>query len=187
ESARELDEQDPADDDEPEPVALVELLLRCPGDGCRISLLGRWNCCGGAGTFHASKLPCRRSCRRSVDQVKYRTRRTRVATSSAPEAVGSHRSSSCAAGRRSWQLARTPVAMGPPPDLAGLDLEANLPSLPAAALEVVHVCSDPDADIAQLAHVLERDPTLAGQVLRVANTAHYYRGRPVTSLDRAAM
>jgi diguanylate cyclase (GGDEF)-like protein len=51
----------------------------------------------------------------------------------------------------------------------------------------VRVCSDPDGDVGQLADVLARDPILAGQVLRVANSAFYYRGSEVTSLHRAAM
>jgi diguanylate cyclase (GGDEF)-like protein len=51
----------------------------------------------------------------------------------------------------------------------------------------VRVCSDPDGDVGELADVLARDPTLAGQVLRVANSAFYYRGSEVTSLHRAAM
>ena len=51
----------------------------------------------------------------------------------------------------------------------------------------MRVCSDPDGDVGQLADVLARDPILAGQVLRVANSAFYYRGSEVTSLHRAAM
>ena len=35
--------------------------------------------------------------------------------------------------------------------------------------------------------MLARDPMLAGHVLRVANSAFYYRGTEVTSLHRAAM
>jgi diguanylate cyclase (GGDEF)-like protein len=51
----------------------------------------------------------------------------------------------------------------------------------------VRVCSDPDGDVGELADILARDPILAGQVLRVANSAFYYRGAEVTSLHRAAM
>ena len=49
------------------------------------------------------------------------------------------------------------------------------------------MCSDPEGDVGQLADVLGRDPILAGQVLRVANSAFYYRRSEVTSLHRAAM
>jgi diguanylate cyclase (GGDEF)-like protein len=52
---------------------------------------------------------------------------------------------------------------------------------------VLRVCSDPDGSIAELADALARDPMLAGQVMRVANSAHHYRGAEVTSLQRAAM
>ena len=60
-------------------------------------------------------------------------------------------------------------------DLSALHLESTLPSLPAAALEVLRVCQDPDAEIAELAQALARDPMLAGRVLRVANSAFYHR------------
>jgi diguanylate cyclase (GGDEF)-like protein len=83
--------------------------------------------------------------------------------------------------------AGTPRAITTRIDLSAIDLESSLPSLPAAALEVVRVCSDPEGDIRQLAEVLGRDPMLAGHVLRVANSAANFRGSEVTSLQRAAM
>ena len=49
------------------------------------------------------------------------------------------------------------------------------------------MCSDPEGDVGELADVLARDPILASQVLRVANSAFHYRGAEVTSLHRAAM
>jgi diguanylate cyclase (GGDEF)-like protein len=71
--------------------------------------------------------------------------------------------------------------------LSALHLESTLPSLPAAALEVLRVCQDPDATIDELAEALARDPMLAGRVLRVANSAFYHRRSEVTSLQRAAV
>jgi diguanylate cyclase (GGDEF)-like protein len=71
-------------------------------------------------------------------------------------------------------------------DLSALELEDSLPSLPAAAVEVVRVCSDPKGDASTLAQALAHDPILASQVMRVANSAWHYRGSEVTTLQRAA-
>jgi HD-like signal output (HDOD) protein len=71
--------------------------------------------------------------------------------------------------------------------LSALDLEESLPSLPTAALEVLRVCQDPDAEIDDLAAALTLDPVLASRVLRLANSAAYRRRNEVTSLQRAAV
>jgi hypothetical protein len=71
--------------------------------------------------------------------------------------------------------------------LSRLDVERSLPSLPAVALDVLAVCSDPDGEVGDLADALSRDPVLSGQVLELANSAFYSRGTPVTTLYRAAM
>ena len=80
-----------------------------------------------------------------------------------------------------------PTVEPPVTDLSALHLESTLPSLPAAALEVLRVCQDPEAEIDALAQALERDPMLAGRVLRVANSAFYHRRSEVTTLRGAAM
>jgi diguanylate cyclase (GGDEF)-like protein len=72
-------------------------------------------------------------------------------------------------------------------DLSALQLENTLPSLPAAALEVLRLCQDPNAEIAELAEVLAHDPMLAGRVLRVANSAFYHQRNEVATLRGAAM
>ena len=71
--------------------------------------------------------------------------------------------------------------------LSPLDVERSLPSLPAVALDVLAVCSDPDGEVGDLAEALSRDPVLTAQVLEMANSAFYSRGTPVTTLYRAAM
>ena len=80
-----------------------------------------------------------------------------------------------------------PTVKPPVTDLSALHLESSLPSLPAAALEVLRVCQDPDAEIDELAQALARDPMLAGRVLRVSNSAFYHRRSEVTTLRGAAM
>jgi diguanylate cyclase (GGDEF)-like protein len=74
-----------------------------------------------------------------------------------------------------------------PIEISELQLTASLPSLPTVALEVLRICQDPHSDIGDLAEALSRDPTLAGRVLQLANSAYYRRGDEVTSLNRAAV
>ena len=54
----------------------------------------------------------------------------------------------------------------------GVDLEQKirncnaLPTLPAAAVKILHLLRDSDADIGDLADVIATDPALAARVLR---------------------
>ena len=72
-------------------------------------------------------------------------------------------------------------------DLTALELESTLPTLPAAAVDVLRVCQNTNADIDELARALARDPILAGRVLRVANSAFYHQRSEVTTLRGAAL
>lgn len=71
------------------------------------------------------------------------------------------------------------------------DLEArlsqcrNLPTLPGAALRLVELAQDPDADMIAAAEVLARDPALAAKILRVANSSLYATNRKVENLRQA--
>src|SRR3954447_23245037 len=67
-----------------------------------------------------------------------------------------------------------------------LELESDLPSLPAAALEVLRLCQEP-AELDDLARVLSHDPMLASRVLRMANSAACRRRSEVTSLQAACV
>ena len=51
--------------------------------------------------------------------------------------------------------------------------ELELPILPEAAASVLEACRDEDKGPRQVADTLQRDPALAGHVLRVANSAAY--------------
>ncbi|KZY77337.1 hypothetical protein A3749_00355 [Oleiphilus sp. HI0078] len=72
------------------------------------------------------------------------------------------------------------------PHNAGLTLDGiakklsrlyKLPPMPETAIRIMHLTSDPDADVFQLAEVIERDPSLASQVMRYARSALFsYRG-----------
>jgi len=60
----------------------------------------------------------------------------------------------------------------------------TLPSLPAAALELLRLCREADLDLQKVAQALSRDPALAARTLKVANSAATGWGA-VTTLPRA--
>ncbi len=72
------------------------------------------------------------------------------------------------------------------------DQTLELPPLPRIAVEVMRLTSDDprtdeesDAGAAELAGFIQRDVSLAGQVMRVANSALYARRTPVVTLSQA--
>jgi len=105
-------------------------------------------------------------------------------------------------GRR-IQIARragrkTPRSMAPTtksrPSLPGwiLDLlerhlaeEVELPLLPEACTRILALCEDERADAKSIEGLLERDPSLASHVLRVANSSAYASQEPIVSLQQA--
>lgn len=67
---------------------------------------------------------------------------------------------------------------------AQLDI-GRLPRLPVVVPQLMAALRRDDVDAASLAALLARDPTLSGDVLRVANSAHYRRGPRVSALPQA--
>lgn len=63
--------------------------------------------------------------------------------------------------------------------------QLELPVLPGVAAEIVSLCSDEDTDAAMLSKVIHRDQTLAGSVLRVANSSAHAGQVPCASLQQA--
>ncbi len=63
----------------------------------------------------------------------------------------------------------------------------ELPVLPAIAGNVLTMSNDPDADVADLSDLIHKDQALAGNVLRIANSAAYCTGEPIVSLRQAVM
>lgn len=61
----------------------------------------------------------------------------------------------------------------------------DLPLLPDTATQVLEMANGDTADASDLARVLERDPSLAGHVLRVANSAVYAPNEEIVSLQQA--
>lgn len=59
------------------------------------------------------------------------------------------------------------------------------PLLPAVALELVQLSSDPTTPMTKVRSLVQSDPFVAAKVLRLAQSAMYTRGAPVTSLEDA--
>lgn len=59
-----------------------------------------------------------------------------------------------------------------------------LPPLPGSAMRIINLISDPKADIARLAEIIEMDPLLTAQIIRWASSSLYgYRGKITTVHD----
>jgi HD-like signal output (HDOD) protein len=61
----------------------------------------------------------------------------------------------------------------------------TLPLLPQVASQVLALTSQPNVDALQLSSLIHRDPALAGQVLRIANSPAYMPSMPIVSLQQA--
>jgi putative nucleotidyltransferase with HDIG domain len=60
----------------------------------------------------------------------------------------------------------------------------ELPVLPEAASKVVQLCNDPKTDLRQIAEAVNRDPAMAGNLMRLANSTMYGGANPLVSLDQ---
>lgn len=60
-----------------------------------------------------------------------------------------------------------------------------MPSLSATATKVLQTCNNPQTSANDLNRLIALDPVLAGQVLRLINSAYYSLVHPVSSLTRA--
>ena len=61
----------------------------------------------------------------------------------------------------------------------------DLPLLPLVASQVLQISRDPDAEINKLSALIQQDQALAGQILRIANSAAYAPRSPIVSLQQA--
>jgi len=62
---------------------------------------------------------------------------------------------------------------------------SRMPSLSTTVTKVLEVCNNPDTSPDELNRLISYDPVLAGQVLRLINSAYYSLPNRVTSLTRA--
>lgn len=63
----------------------------------------------------------------------------------------------------------------------------DLPTVPAALARLNAAVADPNADVAQVAEVIETDQVLAARVLRVANSAMYAVRREISTVGDAVL
>jgi HD-like signal output (HDOD) protein len=63
--------------------------------------------------------------------------------------------------------------------------QLRLPVLPTVAVELLASVNDDNSDARSLAARVQRDPSLAAHVLRVANSARFAPKEPIVSLSQA--
>ena len=63
----------------------------------------------------------------------------------------------------------------------------TLPSPPKVASELIQLSNDPEADIQDIAKMLQRDPGLSLKILRIANSPLYANPRNVETLTQATL
>ncbi|HNM79321.1 MAG TPA: HDOD domain-containing protein, partial [Tepidiformaceae bacterium] len=73
------------------------------------------------------------------------------------------------------------------PSLVELMESANLPTIPAVAVQIIGLVQREDLDIDLLADTIMRDPSLSARVLKTANSGFYGRPRSVTKIRDAVM
>ena len=61
----------------------------------------------------------------------------------------------------------------------------NLPSLPAIAMQVLELAQKPDADIAEIARIICKDPAMSSKLLRTVNSSFYGRSQHVSTISHA--
>jgi HD-like signal output (HDOD) protein len=71
-------------------------------------------------------------------------------------------------------------------DIAGAATAPTLPRRPMLLPQLLRAVNDPEASRRELAGIISRDPALAGDLLRLANSPYYrVTSKPVESIDRA--
>ncbi|MCA1804894.1 MAG: HDOD domain-containing protein, partial [Xanthomonadaceae bacterium] len=61
----------------------------------------------------------------------------------------------------------------------------ELPAPPQEAIRLVHACTQEGVDARDLGDIICRDPTLAAELLRVANSAYFGFASEIASIPRA--
>ena len=65
--------------------------------------------------------------------------------------------------------------------------DANAPAAQIAALELITLLQNADADISDIAEVIRRDVSLSYRILKVVNSAQYSLQQPLESIEQAVM
>lgn len=61
----------------------------------------------------------------------------------------------------------------------------SVPTLPAVALRLLEMTSNPDVSLNQIANLIQSDPGLASKVLKTVNSSFYGLSKPCPSIERA--
>jgi len=65
-------------------------------------------------------------------------------------------------------------------------LSKQIPPLPITLLQLIDILKDPNSNFVEITNLIEKDPGLAVEVLKVSNSALYFRGnQEITSLRNA--
>jgi putative nucleotidyltransferase with HDIG domain len=64
---------------------------------------------------------------------------------------------------------------------------SSLPTIPETGMRILRMASNPDVSLQELSREIQRDPSLAARVLRVANSPFYGMSRQVDSLQLATV
>lgn len=75
--------------------------------------------------------------------------------------------------------------MSIPENIAARVREKPIPSL--VAFKLLQLLDDQDHSMKQVVQLIENDPSLTTEVLKVANSATYFRGKEVTTVSRAVL
>lgn len=63
----------------------------------------------------------------------------------------------------------------------------GLETQPEVAAKILELSGDPDAGLRDFAEVVRSDPTLAGRLLRMVNSAYFAQRKPVSDIERACI
>ncbi len=63
----------------------------------------------------------------------------------------------------------------------------KLPTIPKVVQELIQTFNNDDADIVGVAQKISLDPVISAKVLRLVNSAHFSRGKEVTSIEDAVI
>ncbi len=61
----------------------------------------------------------------------------------------------------------------------------NLPTLPHILVKLISACNEDDVDLAKVSKIVEKDPSLAGKILKLVNSAHYGLPRKIESIHHS--
>lgn len=66
-----------------------------------------------------------------------------------------------------------------------LSMIPMVPTIPVGASRAITLAQDPDADFSEMAKLIEYDPGLTANVLRLVNSPHFARGRTIATVRQA--